>query len=137
MKFPVSWDWFWAFFFFLVHGQCLFFIGGLQYPHTVSQQRSCETKLLLQDGQGKINTLKKNFFIVQHSVTSSAGWTRKNKYILHCPFFIVPHSITSSAGRTRKNKYILHCPFFIVWTPDGSLSGCFACWGQLLKAASL
>jgi len=121
------WDWFRAFFFFLVHGQCLFFIGGWQYPHAVSQQRLCETKLLLRDGQGKINTfplsIKKNFFIVQHSVTSSVGQTRKNKYILHCPFYIVPHSITSSAGWTRKSKYIFYCPFSIVQHSIASSAG--------------
>jgi len=47
-----SWDWFWAFFFFLVRGQCLFFIGGRQYPHAVSQQRSCDTS---PDHQGNKN----------------------------------------------------------------------------------
>jgi len=40
-----SWDWFRAFFFFLVSGQCLFFVGGRQYPHVVSRQRSCETRM--------------------------------------------------------------------------------------------
>jgi len=58
MKFPVGSGS--GHFSFFLSGQCLFFIGGQQYPHVVSRQRSCETELLLRDGQGKINT----FYIV-------------------------------------------------------------------------
>jgi len=36
--------------------------------------------------------------------TSSAGQTRKNKYILHCIPFSLSNSVTSSAGRTVVNR---------------------------------